>query len=277
MQNEPSHLTSSILTELEELNTNITSDVSERAKAQKLLNNLLKALLDENYDLVGQLLVKGNLLITSVYPQTKLTLQKVQIDVNRRLDEQLRQTGSQLEEYCRSENIPLKSSGTKYVVDYFIDVEIDRQKGRTRIGNLSLSTLKWTKIKECLDLERSRLWKRDFNPVAFRDKLLQAYKQLGITSPGAIDWISLEEIYQILKRETEIEKPEWKKGGRLSAYYKDEFSADLSLLWKAQASRLFDFPYIELSAIRDPRRAYKVVQPDNNIGFFGFLRPRGGK
>ena len=75
MHNEPSHLTSSILIEIEELNTNITSDVSERVKAQKLLNNLLKALLDENYDLVGQLLVKGNLLITSVYPQTKQTLQ----------------------------------------------------------------------------------------------------------------------------------------------------------------------------------------------------------
>ena len=277
MQNEPSHLTSSILVELEELNSNITADVSERVKAQKIMSSLLKALVDENYDLVGQLLGKGNLLITTVFPQTKPTLQKLHIDVNRRLDEQLRQTGSQLEEYCRTNNIPLKSSGTKYVVDYFIDVEIDRQKGRTRIGNLSLSTLKWAKIKEGLDLERSRLWKRVFNPGTFRDKLLKAYKQLGVTSPSATDWTSLEEIYQKLKRETEKENPEWKKGGRLSAYYKDEFSADLSLLWKAQASKLFDFPYIELSAIRDPRRAYKVLQPDNNIGFFGFLRPRGGK
>lgn len=277
MQNEPSHLTSSILTELEELIENITSDVSERIKAQKLMKNLLKALQDENYDMVGQLLFKGNLPISLIYPQTNLTLQKLQIDVNRRIDEQIRQTGSQLEEYCRSENVQLKSSGAKFVVDYFIDVEIDRQKGRTRIGNLSLSTMKWIKIKEGLDLERSRLWKRDFNPVAFRDKLLLAYKQLGVDNPRATDWTSLEEIYQILKRENEKENPEWKKGGRLSAYYKDEFSADLSLLWKAQASKQFDFPHIELSAIRDPRRAYKVLQPDNNIGFFGFLRPRGGK
>jgi len=277
MQIEQSPLTSSILVEIEELNSNITADVSERVKAQKLMSNLLKVLVDENYELIGQLLSKGNLLITTVYPQAKPTLQKLQIDVNRRLDEQLRQTGSQLEEYCRSENIPLKSSGTKYVVDYFTDVEIDRQKGRTRIGNLSLNTLKWAKIKEGLDLERSRLWKREFNPLTFRDKLLKAYKQLGVTSPGATDWTSLEEIYQILKRESEEENPEWNKGGRLSAYYKDEFSVDLSLLWRAQATRLLDFPHIELSAIRDSRRAYKVLQPDNNIGFFGFLRPRGGK
>jgi hypothetical protein len=213
----------------------------------------------------------------NAYPQTRPTLQKLQIDVNRRLDEQFRQTCSLLEEYCRSEDIQIKSSGTKYVVDYYLEVEFDRQKGRTRIGNLSLATLKWDKVREGIDLERARLWKRKFDIVRFRDKLVKAYKQLGVTSPGATDWISLEEIYQVLKRETENENPNWNKGGRLVAYYKDEFSADLSLLWKAQASRLIDTPHIELSAIRDPRRAYKVLQPDNNLGFFGFLRPRGGK
>ena len=72
------------------------------------------------------------------------------------------------------------------------------------------------------------------------------------------------------------ENPDWKKGGRLIPYYKDEFSVDLSLLWQAQASNLIDQPLFEFSAIRDPRRSYKVLQPDQNIGFYGFLRPKGG-
>jgi hypothetical protein len=84
----------------------------------------------------------------------------------------------------------------------------------------------------------------------------------------------LEGVYQILKQQAESEDPDWKKGGRLVAYYKDEFGADLSRLWEAQARRQVDSPHIELSAIRDPRRAYKVVQPDHNVGLYGFLRPK---
>jgi hypothetical protein len=93
-------------------------------------------------------------------------------------------------------------------------------------------------------------------------------------SPNPTGWAPLEGIYQILKQQAESENPDWRKGGRLIAYYKDEFSADLSLLWEAQALKRLNSPHIELSSIRDPRRAYKVIQPDRNIGFYGFLRPK---
>ena len=200
MQNEPSHLTSSIHTELEGFHSVITADVSERVKAQKLLSNLLKALDDENYDIVGQLLDKGELLISNIYPQVKPTLLKLHTDVYRQLDEQLRLTCSQLEDYCHTEDIQIKSSGTKYVVDYYIDVEFDRKKGRVQIGNFSLNTLKWAKVKDALENERARLWKREFYPDHFRDQIIAVYKQIAATSSAATDWISLEEIYQILKR-----------------------------------------------------------------------------
>ncbi len=148
-------------------------------------------------------------------------------------------------------------------------------KGRTKIGILSITTLKWSRVLEALESERARLWKRGFKATLFRDQLVQAYQELEGAVPRPTGWTSLEGVYQILKREKEKKDPDWKKGGRLVAYYKDEFSVDLSLLWRAQASKEVGLPHIELSAIRDPRRAYKVLQPDSNIGFFGFLRPRG--
>jgi hypothetical protein len=275
MENEQSHLTLAIAAELKNLAQTISTDVSERVKAKKLLENIIKAMGDNNNDLVDQLLNKGISQLVNTYPQTKPTLQKLQVDVNRRQEEQLRQTCNKLEEYCHNAGIPIKGSGTKYVVDTFIDVELDRKKGRTKIGILSLNTLKWPQVIEALESERARLWKRDHNATLFRDRLVRAYQELEGSSAGPSSWTSLEGVYQVLKREKEKEDLGWKKGGRLVAYYKDEFSVDLSLLWKAQASRELGKPHIELSAIRDPRRAYKVLQPDNNIGFFGFLRPGG--
>ncbi len=142
MEKEQSHLTLAITSELENLSQAIAADVSERVKAKKLLENIIKALGENNNDLVDQLLTKGISQLANAYPQAKPTLQKLQVDVNRHQEEQLRQTCNQLEEYCRIEGIPIKGSGTKYVVDTYIDVELDRLKGRTKIGVLSLITLK---------------------------------------------------------------------------------------------------------------------------------------
>jgi hypothetical protein len=275
MDHEQSHLTLAISAELENLSQVIADDVSERIKAKKMLENIIKAVSEDNSELATKLVNKGVTKIASEYPQSKLTLQKLQVDLNRRQEEQVRQTCSQLEDYCRAKGIPVKGSSSKYMVDSFIDVELDRKKGRTKIGNLSLSTLKWPRILEALESEQARLWNREFSAEQFRKKLIEAYKQIEGSNSGHTGWASLEDVYQIIKREKEKEDPAWKKGGRLIAYYKDEFSVDLSLLWKAQASREVGIPHIELSAIRDPRRAFKVLQPDSNIGFFGFLRPKG--
>jgi hypothetical protein len=275
MENEQSHLTLSILDELEVLNKTVVIDVADREKAKKLLENIIKALRDNNIELVDQLLTKGQHLLANVYPQSKLSLEKLQVDVNRRQEEQFRQTYLELEEYCKANRIPFKGSGTKFIVDTFIDIELDRKNTRSKIGVLSLSTIKWPKVREAIEVERTRLWHRNFNPTFFRDRLVLACKELGSTVPSPSGWISLEGVYQILKRRKENDNPDWKKGGRLVAYYKDEFSVDLSLLWEAQSRNEIRSPHIGLSAIRDIRKAFKVLQPDSNIGFFGFIRIEG--
>lgn len=274
MRNEPSHLTQAILAELESLKELIADDVSQRSKAKRTVVDLLTALEQDNIEAAARLLGNRAHQLTEIYPQAKTTLEKLRIDINRRQEEQLRQTCTQLEEYCRAQEILLRGRPPKYTVDHLLEVEFDRKKSRAKVGIQSLGTLKWPSVLEALEAERARLWQRPFDASSFRDRLIQAHEELERLNPSPTAWASLEGVYQILKQQVESERPGWRKGGRLVAYYKDEFSADLSMLWQAQALKQIDPPYIELSAIRDPRRAYKVVQPDHNIGLYGFLQPR---
>ena len=274
MQNQQSHLTKAILVDMETLKKDIEEDVAQRSKARRAVGDLLKALQDDDFDAVGRLLRNRGQQLTEAYPRAQMTLDKLRIDVNRRLEEQLEHTYARLEDYCRAEDIPMRGRPPKYIVDHLLEVEFDRNAGRTKVGIQSLTTLQWPKVREVLQAERARLWRRPFDAVGFRDRLVQAYEELERATPSPIGWAPLEEIYQILKRQVEDAHPGWRKGGRLVAYYKDEFSADLSMLWRAQASHEIDSPQIELSAIRDPRRQYKVLQPDSSIGRYGFLRPR---
>ena len=87
-------------------------------------------------------------------------------------------------------------------------------------------------------------------------------------------WARLEDIYQELKRRLEEVNPNWKVGGRLVAYYKDEFSADLSMLWRAQVNNAVESPHLEFSGIRDPRLSYRVVLSAGRVEQYGHIRPR---
>ncbi|MBN1135453.1 MAG: hypothetical protein JXM73_02660 [Anaerolineae bacterium] len=258
---------------MEGLNQEIADDVARRSKVRRIVTDLLKALEENDADAAARILQNRTGQLTDIYPRAKTTLEKLGLDLNRRQEEQLRETCTRLEEYCRAERIPLKGKPPKYTADHLLEIEFDRKKIRTKVGIQSLSTFEWPSVRDALAAERARLWQRPFNAASFRDRLVQAYRELERVGPSPTGWASLEGVYQILKQQVENEGTGWRKGGRLIAYYKDEFSADLSLLWEAQALKQLGSPHVELSSIRDPRRAYKVIQPDHNVGFYGFLRP----
>jgi len=274
MPNTPSHLTQSILTELETLSGDMSADISKRSKARRVVVDLLKSLDENNADTATRILQNRAEQLIDTYPRATTTLEKLRIDLNRRQEEQLRETCNRLEEYCRAERISLKGRPPKYTADHLLDVEFDRKKVRSKVGIQSLSTFDWPRVRDALQEERARLWQRPFDAADFKAQLVQAYKELERHSPSPTGWALLEGVYQILKQQAQDADPGWRTGGRLVAYYKDEFSADLSRLWEAQARRQVESPHIELSAIRDPQRAHKVIQPDRNVGLYGFLRPR---
>ena len=275
MRQEPSHLTQAIIAELETLSQSVTQDVSERSKARKTLAGLLKAMQDNDIDAAKRLFDSKLDHLVNIYPETKEVREKLRIDLNRGYEGRLRQIYSQLESYCQAEGISLTGKPPKYMADHFLEIEFDSAGNRVKVGTQNLNNMKWDRVRDTLISERQRLWGRAFNAAGFRDGLLAIARNLARGKPGVTGgWIPLEEIYQTLKRQREEENPAWNKGGRLVAYYKDEFGADLSKLWREQSLNRLDAPHIELSAIRDPRKAYKVLQPDSTVGLFGFLRSR---
>jgi hypothetical protein len=263
------------LAELSRLLQEIKQDIKQRNLIKKYLSELEKAYKLSDPVILNKLLLrqtKDQLL--SIYPMSRETLGKLLIDVKRRSEKVLPSIFSRFQEYCENNKIPLQGKLPKLFVDYLLEVELDENKQTAKIGTIFLKTLDWEKICVATDRERHRIWGREFDPISIRDNLLKIHSEIQKIKPNPVGWVRLEDVYQSLKRNIQQKNPNWKKGGRLVAYYKDEFSADLSKLWKTQINQKVASPHIELSGIRDPRLSYKVVLPTGKIELYGHMRPK---
>ncbi len=275
MDKNESALTRSILSELSRLLQEVERDTKQRSSIKKYLSGIKKAYERLDTETLNKLLLKqkkGQLL--SLYPTSRETLEKLLIDIKRYSEQIFSSLFTRFQEYCENNKIHLQGTLPKLFVDKLLVVELDEKKQTAKIGTSYLKTLDWEKILVAMDRERHRIWSRDFDPISFRDQLLNVHLEIIKVKPNPVGWVQLKDVYQILKRYIQQKNPHWKKGGRLVAYYKDEFSADLSKLWKAQIAQKIGSPYIELSGIRNPRLSYKVLLPDGIIESYGYMRPK---
>jgi len=272
-----SSLTQSILADLEQLGEEISSDIAERDKLRRHVARIRKALGENNLEVLVRLLAKKKQdeNLARLYPKARMILERLQVDVERRLDEMFVQLFERLEAYCDQASISLRGRAPNFVIDSLLDVRFDRKKGTVKVGNTFLRTLEWDKISATIQEERQRIWERPFDSSGFRDELLEIHAQLIRLKPSPTGWVRLEDVYQVLKEREQERNPNWRTGGRLVPYYKDEFSADLSKSWDAQASGQLPGQQIELSGIRDPRVAFKVALPGGGTETYGHLRPKG--
>jgi len=275
LDNNESSLGKLIASELDNLLKQVEADIKQRNSIKKYLSQMLKAFEKSDTETLNRLLLKRvkDQLLTS-YPIANETLEKLLIDVKRHSEQVFSSLFNRFQEYCESEEISLRGTMPKLFIDHLLEVNMDEKKQTAKIGIVFLKTLDWERIRVTLGRERHRIWDREFNPLSFRDNLLNVHSELLKIKPNPVGWTRLEDIYQSLKRQIQQENPDWKKGGRLVAYYKDEFNADLSKLWKAQINQKIEPPHIELSGIRDPRLSYKVVLPDGKIESYGHMRPK---
>lgn len=275
MDKNESSLTRLILSELSRLLQEVERDTKQRNSIKKYLSQMKKAYERLDIETLSRLLLKqkkGQLL--SLYPTSRETLEKLLIDIKRNSEQVFSSLFIRFQEYCENNKIHLQGKLPKLFVDHLLVVELDESKQTAKIGTIFLKTLDWEKILVAMDRERHRIWSRDFDPISFRDQLLNVHLEIIKVKPNPVGWVRLEDVYQIQKKYIQQKNPYWKKGGRLVAYYKDEFRADLSKLWEAQISQKFGSPHIELSGIRDPRLSYKVVLPDGKIESYGHMRPK---
>ena len=268
------HLAEAAITGLRNLLEEISQDISRRRKCESFVRRLLAAYEKDDLDALDKQLSKEPDSLEAIYPQAQRILHELRLDVDRRLTERFDQLARQLALYSESKGIKLKGVPPNFLVDGLIEVVLDKENKAAKIGASYIRTLDWERIQDLLDTEWERVWGRPFDATAYRDELISAYEAIMQAKPNPSGWVALNDVYQRLKEHREEQHPDWRQSGRIAGYYKDEFSADLSKLRQAQIDGSLPPPHIEFSAIRDPRRAFKVVLPDGSTANYGFLRPR---
>jgi hypothetical protein len=268
-------LAKSIDSELVYLLKEVSADIKQRNDMKRYLVQMKKAFDKPDIAALGSLLAQKNKrnTLAASFPTASDTLEKLSLYFRRESEETFTSLSRRFKEYCEGQKVSLRGAFPKLTVDNLLEIELLEEKHSAKIGTTFLRTLEWEKIRTAIEQERKRIWARDFDAHRFGDELIAIHAELIRIKPNPVGWVRLEDVYQTLKDRIQRGNPNWKGGGRLVAYYKDEFSADLSKLWRAQASQKFGFPKIELSGIRDPRLSYKIVLPDGKIGSYGHIRP----
>ena len=238
------------------------------------MRQVLAAYEKDDLDALDKQLSKEPDAIERLYPKAQQTLRELRLFVDRQLAERFDRLAQQLAEYSESKGIRLKGISPNFVVDGLIEVVLDKENKAAKVGASYIRTLDWERIRDLLDAEWKRVWGRPFDATAYRDELTSAYEAIMQMKPNPSGWVALNDVYQRLKEHREEQHPDWRQSGRVAGYSKDEFSADLSKLRQAQVESALSPPHVEFSAIRDPRRAYKVVLPDGSTANYGFLRPQ---
>lgn len=274
LENAETSITKSISSDIDHLFQRIEADIKRGNVLKKYLLQLRKAFEQSDVETLSKLLsreTKSHLLTS--YPTATNTIDKLAIYIRRTSEVSFSTLMDQFQKYCKSQGIGMRGKFPRFSIDNLLDVELDESKHTAKIGTIFLKTMDWEKIHTAVERERQRIWERDFNAAKFRDELLDVYSEVLKVKLNPTGWVRLEDVYQALKKRIQVSNPNWKAGGRLVAYFKDEFSADLSKLWQAQTSKTIDFPHVEFSGIRDPRLSYKVILPSDQIGLYGHMRP----
>lgn len=259
---------------LKNLFNNISDDVTNRNECKLFLKKLLNNYEKNDFHTLDKQLSKIPKALENLYPKAEKVLNTMRLYVDRDLSEQFDSLTQELDKYCESKGIALKGIRPNYVIEGLIEVFFNKENKTAKVGATFIRKLDWDKIKDQIEIEWKRVWERPFDSNKYRDELISIYEDIMKTKPNPSGWTPLVDVYQKLKEHQDNRNPNWRKAGRVASYYKDEFSADLSKLWQAQVKDKISPPHIEFSAIRDPRRSFKVVLHNGDTTNYGFIRPQ---
>lgn len=237
----------------------INADVAARDATLRLWTRLYRAMTEGRLQIAQRILLDPRIAATpTLYPELAQKHNRVSISVRRALDRRLTVLHDEIVAYARERNLQVTNGERRIVIDQLITVELAEDR-TTRVQSNRVRSLAWEAVRPVLDSEYDRVWARARRESATFVAELEEY----LTSRGA-DNVRLRDVYEALK----LSRPAIP--GRLVTYYRDEFSADLSVLLTTPSARRFEF-----SAIRDPRLAFPVVQGGGSLQQYGFVRVRG--
>jgi hypothetical protein len=273
---EDDQLRSTIEADLNHLLSILTQDVKKRSQVRDSAKRLARAWSDGDVSYVSKYVngPQGKSLIET-YGDASVSIDRLRLALARNEDSVREDLHDRLVEYCTHEKLHLNGRHGSYLINGVLQVNFDLKKRSAKVGTQYIQSLDWGKIQSAIDIERERLWRRPDDATGIRNRLVAAYEKAITKHPNVTGWARLEDIYQELKRRLERETPNWKSQHRLVAYYRDEFTVDLSSLLSLQMAGKVSGTEIEFSAIRDPRLSFQVPLPDGTATSIGFMRPKG--
>lgn len=273
-QAEPSEspLSGAIDRELDALRQAVTSDAAERAKLRKAVERLRSAWLAGDGSAERVLKEPSTARLRTLYPQADSLFSHLTTDLQRQRSKRSGDFERMIRRFCEDIAQPCDGKYPRLTVAHFVELSVDENRGRVKVGATSVRSLDWTKIQPALEREVARVWKRPFEAGPFRDTLLGIYEEINTRTPSPTGYVKLAESFRELR--TARASQGGRSGGRLSAYYRDEFCADLSKLWSAQMKGELTGTQLEFTSIRQAQEGFSVILPSGDIATYGFVKPR---
>lgn len=269
-----SALSESIAKDLDTLEHTLSDDIANLTKLRKLAQRLKSAWAASDGSVRGALKDQSISLLRSKYPKSGDLLERLATDANRQTTARASAMENVIRSFCAEANQPCEGRYPRLTIAHFIEVSVDTTAGRTKVGATSVQSCDWYKVRPVIEREISRVWGRPFNAATFRDRLLVTYDKIDTKTHSPTGDVRLLDIFQEMRAEMARDNPGAKTGGRLHAYYRDEFSADLSKLWKAQVSGELPGSQLEFSSIRRAEEGFSVILPNGGITTYGFVKRR---
>lgn len=270
-------LKSTVAADLSRLLSVIDGDVKRRMRARDVVKKLLAAWERGDVEYASKFLTGPSAkILPDTYGDAQVSLERLRLALARSADSAQEDLKVHLESYCAANGLHVEGRGGSYEIDSVLNVVFNAKKRGVKVGNQFVQRFDWSKIEAALNQEIQRLWGRPVDAAAIQRRFLAAYDAVAKRHPNPTKWVRLVDVYQELKRKAEEETPDWKKMGRLSAYYRDEFCVDLSRFLAAQMAGEMNGQQLEFSAIRDPRLTFRVPMPDRTSSAVGFMRPVHG-
>lgn len=270
---EHSALSESIRQELFALEDTITQDIAERTKLRKFLQRIRHGWSRSDPTTVRLLKDPTGEQLRTLYPQTDDVFQHLRMDLQRQDASRSGDLDRNIRAFCAEVGHPCQGRYPRLAVAHFIEVSVDEARGRAKVGSTSSQSLEWSRLRPILEKEVQRVWGRPFEAASFRDRMLATYHRLNARAPSPTGYVRLADVFHELRAERARSDPSAKAGGRLSAYYRDEFSADLSKLVAVQLRRELPGPVLDFTSIRQAEKGFSVILPSGDIATYGFVRP----
>lgn len=176
----------------------------------------------------------------------------------------IRRYESELRRACREREYEIEGEFPTFMVDGLVKVSVNKEQNVARVNAKKTKSLSLASLMDTIAGEHQRLWERDFDPLAFLERLRVAYasvcKAEGVPEG---DYVYLRDIFQALKAAN-------------GAYSPDLFAADISRLIEGRLSSYAGHS-LDFAPIRDSRQAVYVYDRTTRSGrYLGLLRFKKG-